>query len=214
MIVKECSQLRYTLQHETNCNKLSFISRSKFKSLHVLQVFILTDQVSYPSNRDFPNFPRLNCSVNGQDTDLSADRSPHNVLVIAEHPKKQRYGRFMRASIFRDAALILQVWLLGFISSSATPFTEDFWLWSPLGDCTAWGITWSPQGDCTAFTHLWNSPSEGKNWSMWLNLTRYRSSLTPGLALPPSLSPLSWRYSQQIIYYNQSSDPIFTLQHT
>jgi len=38
----------------------------------------------------------------------------------------------MGASHGRDAYLVLQVRLLGFISGSATPFAEDFGLCSPL----------------------------------------------------------------------------------
>lgn len=193
----------YTLQHDTHCNKLSFISRSKFKSLYALQGFISIDQVSYPSNTDFPNFPELNCSVNGQDTGLSADRSPHNVLVMAKHPKRWRYSRFMGASICRDASLILQVCLSGFIPSSATPFTEDVWLCSPL--------SWWDKGIVLLSPTCETVPVRGKI-GQWLNLTRYRSSLTTGLALPPyRVHVLCWRYSQQIIYSNQSSDPFFSL---
>lgn len=179
--MKEPSQLRYNLQHDTHCKK-SLISRSKFMSLYVLKVFILTDQISYPSNTDFPNFPKLNCSVNGQDTGLSADRSPHNVLVMAELILRDRD---MADLWEQGSSLVLQVWLLGFISSSATPFTEDFWICSPL-------FCWD-KGIVLLSLTCQIAPVRGKVVKV-TKPHQVQEYLTPGLALPPyRVHALSWR---------------------
>lgn len=161
--MKEPSQLRYNLQHDTHCNK-SLISRSKFMSLYVLKVFILTDQISYPSNTDFPNFPKLNCSVNGQDTGLSADRSPHNVLVMAE-------------LILRDRDMA-DLWEQG----SSLVLQSDSWVLSPALPLPSLRIFGSAHL-CSAETrglYCFHSPVKqpqwGEKWSKWLNLTRYRST--------------------------------------